>query len=283
MLLRQVELEPKELLVLLPFFPQLARLLATQHSELRDLPAEILSPSRTALPVRGVAEINPVPEPYRQRVRAPGYALQVNLRGAIPLVYILAGGGMLAFGIWRAVEGSLALGCILAGLGACGAGWGVYAALLGMAVYENRWIERRLRHEIAQRPDPLVEADSTDSVYVSLIPRESFAKVKWTMASDVMLLRVDERARQLLAEGDSDRYRIPAEAISVCESLCFFHPIDVQHHNELWMVRLVVAVEQGLMELLLSFGATRWTPPVTNARRRRTAEVMCRRIDVLRG
>jgi hypothetical protein len=49
------------------------------------------------------------------------------------------------------------------------------------------------------------------------------------------------------------------------------------------MVRLIVQVEDGLRELLLSVGNTRWTPPMTNARRRRMAEEMCQRIGGLRG
>src|SRR5262249_56557776 len=118
-------------------------------------------------------------------------------------------------------------------------------------------------------------------VYVSIIPRESFVKVKLTMASDLLLLKLDERRRLLLMEGDCDRYRIPAGAISVCEPQCFFHPLDAQHQNQLWMVRLVVCVEQGLQELLLSVCATGWSP-ITNARRRSIAEAMCQRIHRLR-
>jgi hypothetical protein len=282
MLLRQVELEPSEVLALRPLFPKLTQILVMQHPELRDLPPEGLPARPVNVPVRGVAEITPVPEPYRQWVRAPGYALRVNLRGAIPLVYILGGGGLLALGVWRAVEGSVALGCAVAAVGAAGLAWGLYAALYCMTVYENRWIERCLRREIGQRPDSLVDSACPDSVYVSLIPRESFVKMRWTMSSDLMLVRIDERGRQVIMEGDSDRYRVPSEAISVCEPQCFFHPVDIHHQNELWMVRLVVAVEQGLRELLLSIGHTHWTP-MTNNRRRLTAEQMCQRINGLRG
>jgi hypothetical protein len=281
-LLRQVELEPAEVLTLLPLFPKLAQLLTTQHPELRDLPPEPLPARRVEAPVSKLAEITPVPEPYRQRVRAPGYALRVNLRGAIPLVFILGGAGLLALGIWQAVEGLLALGCAAAAAGAAGIAWGIYVALYCASVYENRWIQRRLRQELGERPDALVDAQSPDSVFVSLIPRESFVKVRWTMSSDLMLLKIDEPGRQLVMEGDSDRYRIPAESITVCEPQCFFHPIDINHANQLWMVRLVVAVEQGSRELLLSVGHTRWTP-MTNDRRHRAAEEMCQRIDGLRS
>src|SRR5438552_3178653 len=146
----------------------------------------------------------------------------------------------------RRGRGTGRAGCVTLAVGAAGFAWGFYTAIYCLAVYENRWIERRLRAEVRHRSDVWVDADDPDSTYVSLIPRESFAKVKWTMASDVLLLRLDERRRQVILEGDSDRYRIPAGAISLCEPQCFFHPIDVQRQNELWMVRLMVRVPEGM-------------------------------------
>jgi hypothetical protein len=100
------------------------------------------------------------------------------------------------------------------------------------------------------------------------------------MASDVLLLKVDKNRQQLLMEGDTDRYRIPAGAISVCEPQCFYHPLDQQRRNQLWMVRLMIRVKQGWQELLLSISHTRWSP-MTNARRRQIAEDICRRIAEL--
>src|SRR5207302_1009508 len=133
-----------------------------------------------------VATITPVPEPYRQRVRGPGYTLWVNLHGAIPAVYFFGGAGLLALGVWLATEDWLLPGCALAVVGAAGLVWGAYTALCCLAVPENRWIDRRLRAEIGQRPDPLVDPRSPDSVYVSLIPRAHFATIRWTMSSDLM-------------------------------------------------------------------------------------------------
>src|SRR5207237_5344982 len=179
-----------------------------------------------------IAVISTVPEPFRQRVRTPGYALKVNLLGATPLVFILAGAGLLYLGWHLFSREELALSIASAVFGALGVGWGVYTGLYCMSVYENRWIERRLRKEIGQRPDPLVDPTSAEAVYVSLIPRENFTKVKLTMSSDLLLLRVDGQRRQVLLEGDCDRYRIPVGAIETCEPQCFFHPIDTKHQNE---------------------------------------------------
>ncbi len=200
----------------------------------------------------------------------------------MPALYFFGGAGLAAGGVWLVMNDLVPLGCIALAIGVAGFNWGAYVALFCTSVPENRWIERRLRREIGARPEKLVDPQDPESVFVSLIPRASFAKIQWTMASDVLLLKVDKKGRQLIMEGDSDRYRIPAGAISVCEPQCFFHPIDVKHDKQLWMVRLMIRVEQSWQELLLSVNATRWDP-TTNARRKERAEDMCRQIEELRG
>lgn len=282
-LLRQAKLEVGEVLTLRPLFPNLTQLLAARHAELRDVapgivPAVVVDEGTTA----EFAQVIPVPEPYRKRVRLKGYAIWVNLIGLTPALYFFGGGGLAAFGIWLATENSMPVGWAAFAVGAVGCIWGGYVGRYCLCVPESRWIERRLRREFALRPDPLVDPRDPESLSVSLIPRESFAKVQLTMSSDLLLMRIDERGRCLLMEGDCDRYRIPAGAIAVCEPQCFFHPIDAQHRNELWMVRLMIHVEEGLRELLLSCDTTRYTP-MTNARRRRTAENLCGRINALRA
>jgi hypothetical protein len=274
---RQVELELAEVLALRPLFPKMAQLLETQHSELRDLPADVLSTPSPPLATNDQAEIIPVPEPYRQRVQGKGYALRVNLIGLTPVLYLLGGAGLVAGGIWLLTEMSIPLGCAAIVFGAAGVFWGVYVSQFCLSVPENRWIERRLHREIAQRPEMLVGPQDPESSFVSLIPREHFSKIKWTMASDVLLLKLDKSRRQLLLEGDSDRYRIPAGAISLCEPQCFYHPIDREHKRQLWMVRLMIRIEQGGRELLLSVNQTRFSA-VTNERCRQVAEDTCRRI-----
>lgn len=206
----------------------------------------------------------------------------MNLAGATPLAYFLGGAGLAGWGGWLLWQGSLEVGCALIAVGVPAFVWGAYSAVYCLGVAENRWILRRLRKEIGQRPDFLVDPQDPDAVYVSLIPRENFATVKWTMSSDLLLLKLDEKRREILMEGDSDRYHIPAGAISVCEAQCFYHPMDANQQNELWMVRLVVQVEEGLRELLLSVGHTRWGL-INNTRRRQTAEEMCLRIQELCG
>ncbi len=281
-LLRQVRLEPAEVLAIQPLFPNLTRLLAARHAELRDLPQGVMPIPSLEAPVSELAQIAPVPEGFRRRVHSKWYALWVNLIGLTMAVYFFGGGALFVGGIWLATEKAMPLGWVAVVPGAAGVLWGAYMAFFCVSVPENRWIERRLRKEIAQRPDVLVDSRDPESLYVSLIPRESFAKIKFTMSSDLLLMKIDEPGRRLVMEGDCDRYCIPAGAIAVCEAQCFFHPVDAQHRNQIWVVRLMIQVEAGLRELLLGINQTRWSP-MTNTCRRSTAENLCKRINELRG
>jgi hypothetical protein len=278
--LRQAALTTAEVLTLRPLFPKLAHFLAIQHAELRTESAEVPSASGGAAPPADVAVITPAPDPYRQRVRGPGYALKVNLIGLAPLLFIAAGGGLIYLGYHLASREEIALSIGPFALGGLSIAWGIYTALYCMSVYENRWANRRLRTELAQRPDVLLDPADPANVYVSLIPRESFAQVKLTMSSDLLLLGVDTKRRAVLLEGDSDRYRIPAGAIETCEPQCFFHPMDAKRQNELWMVRLVVRTRDGVRELLLSVNQTAFRPR-TNKTRHAVTEAACRQINAL--
>jgi hypothetical protein len=280
--LRQVQLNPSEVLTLRPLFPQLAQLLALQHAELRDLPPDLspAPPSVENVP-NDFAQVWPVPEGFRQRVRSKGYALWVNLIGLTPIAFLAVGGAFLGGGFYLAIGKALTLGWLLVLPGIPIFFWGGYLALCCPSVPENRWIERRLRREIGLRPDFLVDPRDTESIYASLIPRDSFVKIKFTLASDLFLLKLDASKRQLIIEGDCDRYCIPAEAISVCEPQCFFHPMDHQQNIQIWVVRLMVQFESGMREMLLSVNPTTWNR-MTNPRRQKIAANLCARIAVLR-
>lgn len=280
--LRQVKLEIAEVLTLRPLFAGLTQTLAEQHEELRGQSPTVAPAASPETAAGELAQIAPVPEPYCRRVHCKGYAIWVNLIALTPGVYFFGGGGLLAGGLYLAVEKSMPLGWLAVVVGVAGVVWGGYTGLYCLCVAENRWINRRLRREIGRRPAPLVEGRDPEAMYVSLIPRQNFAKVQLAMSSDLLLMKIDEAARRVLMEGDCDRYCIPAGAVALCEPECFYHAIDAQHQNQLWMVRLVVNVEEGQRELLLSVDETRWTP-MTNAGRRRQAEAVCGRIKGLRG
>jgi hypothetical protein len=276
-MLRQLKLETQEVLTISPLFPKLGGMLASGYEELRDLP--LASPPALA-GTWDVAEITPVPEPYRNRVRSRWYTLVVNLIGALPVVFMFGGMGLAVAGLALVNSVHVALTVVLLGVGAVCLAWGMYTGLFCLAVYENRWIERRLRRQIANRPDALASPDDPEVIYVSLIPREHFLKVKLVMSTDLLLLAIDEVEGAVLLEGDTDRYRIPSGAIADVQPECFFHPTDRQHRNQLWMARLAIQTAGGIRELLLSTNSTSFRPH-TNATRRARVEDLCERINAL--
>jgi hypothetical protein len=235
---------------------------------------------RAGEPTIELATLTPVPEPFRQRVRGPGYRLKVNLLELHPVLFFFGGVALLIGGGWLATTDNWAIGCANIALGVPAVIWGAYVALCCSTVTSNRWIERRLRYEIGQRADSLVEAHDPESIYVSLIPREHFSQIRWTYASDLLLLKIDAPRRRVLLEGDSDRYVIPAEAIARCD----LQPmtIVVDQSKQFWMVRLLVDFEDETRELLLSSNHTRWSPS-TNEKRRAVADGIRRQNKALMG
>jgi len=280
--LRQIELEPQEVLLLLPRFPKLAAVLGTQHPELREVAQTVVAPVPPAAPAASaVATVEPVPDPYRQKVRSGGYTFWVNMAGLSPVLYLFGGIGVAVGGGYLLSEERLIAGVPLTVLGAGLILWGLYTAIFTLAVPENRLILKWLKREIARRSDVWVDPSDPEAVYVSLIPREHFAKVKLTMSTDLLFLKLDPE-QGLLMEGDTDRYLIPPGAIRVSEAECFFHPMDGNRTNELWMVRLLVEFPEGPRELLLSIAGTSYRP-YTNAVRRTRAAEMATQIGMLRN
>ncbi len=96
----------------------------------------------------------------------------------------------------------------------------------------------RLRKELSLRPEPSVQVNDPDNRFVSIIPRDSFTKVKLVFSSDVGLLKIDTAKRSLLLEGDIDNYVIPAGSIESCGPQCFFAPFDHAKSTELWVFNL---------------------------------------------
>ena len=280
-LLRQIVLAPAETLALRPLFPELAKLLSAQHPELAALPADVI-PAAAAIPAGAVAQITGVSTPSGRRIRTPGANVWVTSLRVAPLLCGLGGaltfgGGFLLFVKTLLLPIILVAAPIAVGL----MGFGLYAAIC-YGVLEGRSTVRRLRQEIALRPDALVDPADADAACMSLIPRASFNSLWTPPAADVMLVKIDAPQRRLLMEGDENRYEIPAAAISECGTQCFFHRSDNKNSSQIWMLRLVVQLQQGSRELLLCVNPVRWVP-ASNKRRRRAAEEMLRQIAAIRS
>lgn len=278
--IRQIELTTAEVLSLRASLPKLATKLDVIHPELQIAPAAVVTAPATNNEASQVATVTPVAEPFRQLVRNGAYAWHINLRDIIPVFYFLGGIGLIALGAWLGSKEQIVLCVLLVLAGIAGFVWGTYTSQLCISVYGNIWALSRLRTEFAKRPKILVDLDDPDIKFVSLIPRESFVKIKWTMSSDLLLMKIDTDRNEIRMEGDSDQYVIPGGSIADCQPLCMFHPIDAQRQNQLWMVRLVIQRDTGDQELLLSVTPTSWSPH-TNKSRERIARETCQQISEL--
>lgn len=280
-ILNHVSLANAEAIALSTVFPKLLEACKKSEGELASETAEG-APHRAAdqsiaRDVTAVATVTPVPEPYRQRVRTKAYPWMVNLHDLIPVVFMFGGIGVAIWGGFMLEKKRLPEGISMIVTGVASAAWGVYAAKLCFCVYGNRWVQKRLRTEQKRRPDLLVDLDESKSTYVSIIPRDSFVKVKLVFSSDVGLLQVDQQKRRILIDCDLDQYTIPAGAIESCEPQCFFAPLDQAKSTELWVARLMVHFSDGTKEILLSAPQTSFRP-VTNNTRRTLAAAFCDQI-----
>ncbi len=191
-LFRQVTLSTDEILTLCPLFPHLAATLAEQHSELGKAVASPAYAVRQLSDTSEVACIEAVPPPFHRRVRTRSYALKVNLLGLVPLLFLFGGMALIGAGIYLLDKGSIGMSIGAFVFGSVSAAWGLYVALWCPSVFENRWIEKRLRREIDNRPNVLVASRDPDAIVVSLVPREHFTKIKLTLSTDLLLMKIDD-------------------------------------------------------------------------------------------
>lgn len=97
-------------------------------------------------------------------------------------------------------------------LAAIGTVWGLaFSGRLG-----NGYIRAVAKREIKRRPDAIVQPDA-NALFVEIIPRENWNRMKVKNASDIGFLTVDAPQREIRFEGDKERYRIPADALLSCD------------------------------------------------------------------
>ena len=189
------------------------------------MPAAVIPKSAVAADdneIAMVATVTPVPEPYCKQVLNGYYAWNINIRDIIPLFYFAGGIGLIAIGAWLGTKEQIVLCALLVSIGIAGFIWGTYTSQLCLCVYGTRWAGARLRAEFAKRPKVIVDLNDPELQFVSIMPREAFAKIRWTMSSDLLLMKIDNQRKEVRLEGDVDQYVIPVAAISDCQPVCMF-------------------------------------------------------------
>jgi hypothetical protein len=110
----------------------------------------------------------------------------------------------------------------------------------------SRFMLGQTRRAFELRANPAVDLNDPDLVFVDIIPRHNWGKVMMENATDIGFLQLDARRRQLIFEGDRERYWIPVE--SILEVKHEFWAEAVQHQlqssptlNHLIVVRAMTA------------------------------------------
>jgi hypothetical protein len=251
-LVNRVRLTDAELRQIAPLYPKLQELLPEGA-----VPVAVQSASAEAELVRPVTtiEIMPVPEPYRGRVLTTGLKILGNVFDAAPLLPVfgvLAGVGLTVWWLGEqpaldAIELGLGVGGIAFGLAVFF--FGLYLAFPGRSMLGHLYLHGRARQEFSQRPDAIVQYDDPEALFVEVVPRRNWDKLLLETASDLGYLRIDERRREILFEGDRERYRIPAAALIDCRIHGFLPPLTNSSWDELFMVAVVVEAPRGDEEI----------------------------------
>jgi hypothetical protein len=123
----------------------------------------------------------------------------------------------------------------------------------------NRYLLKTVQREFARRAGCLVDLHDPDALFVEIVPKLNWGKLGWENARDVGFLRVDKARREILFEGDQERWRIPAAAITHCDveffvegqgthaaTKIFYVVLRARHPSEFWEAPIRERTGMGL-------------------------------------
>jgi hypothetical protein len=178
-----------------------------------------------------------VPAPHAGRAVTPGITLIRNGLFLLQVALIFVSSfvpSVLGFVAGRTLfpnDRALSFLPILAGLGVTVLLMWLWFGQLLRNPWSSRYVQHKIRSEFLRRPDPVVDPNHPDAILVEVIPRRNWGQVMLDNAEDQGFLFVDSERRQLLFEGDQQRYRIPAEAILSCAVEAMNKDSEDEHHS----------------------------------------------------
>lgn len=204
-----------------------------------------------------LAEITPVEPDFAGRVLTKRNAIIGTAYSFAALLLLFAGVGLAAFGGITAFPDKqsnqvVSPGKKFAGMAILSVGGILF---LGTAIFflanptyfGNRFLLKVVKREFGRRAKRLVESEDPDALFVEIVPKLTWGKLGLENAREIGYLRVDESKRQILFEGDRERWRIPAAAITSCgveffvegqgthaAMKIFYVVLRVRHATEFW-------------------------------------------------
>jgi hypothetical protein len=174
-----------------------------------------------------------------------------------------------------------ALGIFLLSVGGLFFGSTAILFLANPTYFGNRFLLRKTREEFSRRSRPLVDPNDPEALFTEVVPKLNWGRSLLETASDIGFLKVDAGRREILFEGDKQRFRVPADAITHCAleffvngqgshaaTKIYYVVLRANRPNEFWEVPLRERRGSG------KFGARR---------RRKSAERLFASIQQMRG
>jgi hypothetical protein len=205
---------------------------------------------------RTFVEVRAVEPRFAGTILTKRHVLLANLIALVQLAPLLAGIGMMA-AVYTVVfqdhskplldlplpqaQLLFASGAVLSVLGTC-------YGLMFPSLLSNLYLHRLTKRAIGLRPDAVVKP-GVDSIRVEIIPRSNWNRLMLETASDIGFLAVDTPRREILFEGDKERYRIPVEAIQSCELEKSYYSATARANAPcIWFVVLRGYAKNGIWE-----------------------------------
>ncbi len=166
-----------------------------------------------------VADVQPVPYPYAGKTMTRANLIVCNILVVLPVLLLLGGLALAGFALFtmlaeednhrqlRMERMPLLAGGVLVAVAAG------YFAMRHNAMLGNLYLLRVARASFRSRPDAIVDADDPEAEFIEITPRENWKKFMLDTAADTGFLKLDFERRQILFEGDLERYRIPVAAV----------------------------------------------------------------------
>jgi hypothetical protein len=163
-----------------------------------------------------LARVEALDERQAGQIRTPSRRKMTTAIELIPLLVPLTGlVGAISYVVYRLVAawGPLSWGDLVVGLG-CAAllMGGLWLAARFGSLAPALFMRSAARTVVGLRPDALFNPEDPDALFVSVVPRANWGKMM-NQATDVGFLKVDRASRCVLFEGDSYRWRIPAQSL----------------------------------------------------------------------
>ncbi len=233
------------------------------------------------------ARVEKLPEGEIGKIMTPartGIALTMALT---PLVLtVLPGLGLIGYGLYQWLVGGVRF---LDTAPYLGGGFalivvGFWFTLRYANFAPSIYLRGTIRNEIEMRPNAVLDARDDDLWYVDVIPRINWGKAMVKEFSDTGFLKVDDRSRCVLFEGDQERWKIPAASLISAAPESYRPanaPADQDGGEVFWVAVVRANVDGEVWEAPLSKCHTEFAPK-TSAVRQRNAEALCEAIRGLR-